>query len=294
MPGPRILVFGKSGQVATALARASAPFEVTALGRGEADLSTLDTIAAAIAAVRPAAVINAAAYTAVDAAEGDVAAAYALNRDAPAAMARVCADIGAPFVHISTDFVFDGTKGAPYLEADRVAPRSVYGASKAEGEAAVLAAGGGASIVRTSWVYAATGKNFVRTMLNLAATRDELRVVADQRGRPTFAPDLADALLKIAGARIEGDDAMAGFVHYANSGEAVWADLAEAAIEGGAARGLRSVPVTRITTAEFPTPARRPANSRLDIARFTRWAGQAPPQWTEALSRCLDEIYVKR
>lgn len=293
MPGPRILVFGKSGQVATALAHAPSSFEVTALGRGEADLSTLDTIAAAIAALRPAVVINAAAYTAVDAAEGDVAAAYALNRDAPAAMARVCADTATPFVHISTDFVFDGTKGAPYVESDPVAPRSVYGASKAEGEAAVLAAGGDISVVRTSWVYAATGKNFVCTMLNLAATRDEVRVVADQHGRPTYAPDLAGALLKIAGALIEGDDGAAGLIHYANSGEAVWADLAEAAIEGGAARGLRRVPVTRITTAEYPTPAQRPADSRLDLARFTRWAGEAPPQWREALARCLDEACVK-
>jgi dTDP-4-dehydrorhamnose reductase len=289
---PSLLILGRSGQVSRALAAAAmGRFAVRALGRDALDLARVDTIAPALDAARPAVVINAAAYTAVDLAESERDAAFLLNRDAPAAMAEACARLGAPLLHISTDFVFDGQGGAPYAETAPVSPLSVYGASKAAGEAAVLQSEARACVVRTSWVYDATGKNFVRTMLRLAGERDEVRVVADQRGRPTYAADLASALLTLAEALLDRDAQATGLMHFANSGEAVWADLAEAAIQGAAKRGARATPVVRITTDAYPTPARRPADSRLDLSRYERFAGAAPPEWRGALERCLNEMF---
>jgi dTDP-4-dehydrorhamnose reductase len=291
---PKILVLGAHGQVARALVAAANPMlSVLALGREDLDLNDLSQIRPAIAAAAPAVVINAAAYTAVDKAESDQVAALRLNRDAPAEAARVCAALAIPLIHISTDFVFDGTKGEPYIESDLLAPLNVYGRSKAEGEEAVAKAGGAFAIVRSSWLYAADGANFVRTILRLARERGAVRVVADQRGRPTWASDLAGALLLLAQRLLDGDPRAAGIFHYCNSGDATWADLAEAAIEGAARRGAAPAQVERIGAADYPTAAKRPPDSRLDCARFTALAGAPPPDWRASLEQCLDEMFQR-
>ena len=268
---------------------------IRVVGRPEFDFDRPETIAASFHAADPCLVINAAAYTAVDAAESDEAAAFRANRDGPAELARLCATAGIPLIHVSTDYVYDGEKPSAYVETDPVAPRSVYGASKLAGETAVLASGARAIILRTAWVYAATGRNFVRTMLNLAQTRDTLRVVADQQGCPTAAADLAGAILSIA-ARIEGqgwNDSWAGVFHAAGSGETTWHDLAEAVFQE-ASRHNAKVPahVVAITTEEFPTAARRPANSRLDCTHLLEVFGIRLPHWRDGLARTIDEIFA--
>lgn len=284
-----ILVLGRTGQVARALIAAGGA-GVASFGRDQLDLADISAIAPALREARPRIVINAAAFTAVDAAESEKDAAFRINRDAPGEIARVCTALDIPLVHISTDFVFDGKKGAPYVENDPVNPLNVYGESKAAGEAAVAAAGGKFAIVRTSWVYASDGGNFVRTILRLARERGHVRVVADQFGRPTWAADLAQALLLIARRLRDGDAGVAGVIHFCNSGDASWAEFAEAAIEGAVRRGAPAARVERITAAEFPTRARRPVDSRLDCAHFTKLSGAAPATWRAALERCLDEM----
>jgi dTDP-4-dehydrorhamnose reductase len=289
-----ILVTGGSGQLATALA-AQGGERVHLVGRPGFDFDRPETIAAAFHAATPWLVVNAAAYTAVDAAETDEPAALRANRDGPARLARLCAEAGIPLVHVSTDYVYSGDKPAPYVETDPVAPLGVYGASKLAGEAAVLASRARAIILRTAWVYAATGRNFVRTMLHLGQTRDTLRVVADQQGCPTAAADLAAAILSIA-ARLETDgwrDDFAGVCHAAGSGETTWHGLAQAVFEEAARHGAK-VPasVLPISTAEYPTPARRPANSRLDCARLEATFGIRLPHWRASLTRTIDEIFA--
>ncbi len=286
-----LLVLGRSGQVARELALL-APEEgwaATAVGRAEADLATAD-LAALLAAHRPALVVNAAAYTAVDRAETDEAAAFALNADLPARAARACADRGVPLVHISTDYVFDGSKPAPYVEDDPLAPLGVYGRSKAQGEAAVAAAGGPAAVVRTAWVYGAQGANFVRTMLRLAGEREEVGVVADQRGSPTWSREVALACLKLGDRLCGGDAAARGVVHAAGEGEASWAEVAQAVFAESAARGGPSARVRPLATAEYPTPARRPANSRLDSSRLKALTGWRPAPWRESLARVVEML----
>jgi dTDP-4-dehydrorhamnose reductase len=241
-------------------------------------------------------VVNAAAYTAVDKAETDSAAAYRANRDGPEALARLCAANGIPLIHVSTDYVYDGVKSSPYVETDAIGPRNVYGASKLAGEMAVMATGARAIILRTAWVYAATGSNFVRTMLRLAETEDKLKVVADQRGCPTAATDLASAILAIAG-RIEADgwdDARSGVFHAAGSGETTWHGFAVALFDE-ASRHKTKTPssVAAITTDEFPRPARRPANSRLDCTRLANLFDIRLPDWRDSLKRTVDEIFAK-
>ena len=272
-----ILVTGGAGQVASALAAASS--RVHRVGRPGFDFDRPDSLAAALDAIAPALVINAAAYTAVDAAETDREAAYRANRDGPALLARLCAARSVPLIHLSTDYVFDGAKGAPYREDDTPNPTGVYGASKHAGEAAVLDAGGCATIVRTSWVYAATGKNFVRTMLNLGKARDRLSVVADQRGCPTAADDLADALLLIADRMRAGWAAQyAGVFHAAGSGDTTWHGLASWVFETAARHGMTVPKVDPIRTEDWPTLARRPVDSRLDCTLLeTRFSIRLPP-----------------
>lgn len=289
-----ILVIGASGQLAQSLLEI-APEKVSLAGRAVIDLSDTGGLDAAIAAHAPSAVINAAAYTAVDKAESDAEAAFALNRDGPAGLARICAAGNIPLVHVSTDYVFDGSKDGVYWESDPKSPLGVYGRSKSDGEDAVLAAGGAAAIVRTSWVYSAIGGNFVKTMLRLAREgRAEVGVVADQHGRPTYAPDLAQACLA-ALAKLSADGAKAGGVyHFAGADDAVWADLAEATFAGAAARGGPAAAVKRITTAEYPTPAKRPANSRLDCTQFVAQFGFAPKPWRQSLEDCLDRLLGAR
>lgn len=287
----RILVIGHSGQLATALRKLELPrgLELEALGRDRFDLLKTALLHAKLRDLRPDIVINTAAFTAVDRAETETAAAFALNRDGPAALARACADLGAGLIHLSTDYVFDGAKAAPYLETDARAPLNTYGRSKAEGEDAVLASGAHAAIIRTSWVFAPHGQNFLRTMLRLAETRDEIAVVADQIGRPTAAADLAQACLAMALRALDRDPDSAGLFHYAGAGDASWADFAEAIFTEAAKAGARPARVKRITTAQYPTPARRPANSRLDTGKIRTALGITPRDWREACAICVRE-----
>jgi dTDP-4-dehydrorhamnose reductase len=287
-----ILVFGRSGQLASELARLGERTgrRIVCVGRAQCDLAAGGNPSPFFDAERPSAVINAAAYTAVDKAESELDAALRLNRDAPAALADLCAARGVPFIHVSTDYVFDGSKGAPYLETDLLAPLGAYGVSKAAGEAAVLAGGGVRAVVRTAWLWSVFGANFPKTMLRLAATREELGVVADQRGRPTSAAVAAQALLALADRMAQGDPAAQGLFHLSNAGDATWADFAEAIFASSARRGGPSARVKRITTAEYPTPAQRPADSRLDSGRLERLLGAPFPDWRDSLEAAMDEL----
>lgn len=294
--GP-ILVTGGEGQVARALEAVAASRvrqrAVRRVGRPAFDFDAPDTIAAVLNDVHPAVVVNAAAYTAVDKAETDADAAWRANRDGPALIAAWCAAAGVPLIHISTDYVFDGTKGSPYVETDATNPQGVYGASKLAGEQAVLAAAP-AIVLRTSWVYAAAGKNFVLTMLNAARKLDRLRVVADQRGCPTAAEDLAGAILGIVD-RLADDgwnDAWSGIYHAAGSGETTWHGLAMAVFQASAQRGGKVPDVEAISTSDWPTPARRPQDSRLDCTKLTVTFGQTLPDWRESVARVVDLITV--
>ena len=292
MAARHILVTGGRGQLASALG-AAPTLPVQVVGRPDFDFDRPDTISSAFHAVEPWLVVNAAAYTAVDAAEKDAAAAFRANRDGPAELARLCARAGIPLIHISTDYVFDGTKGAPYVETDPVAPQCVYGVSKLAGEQAVLAACPRAVVLRTSWIYAPAGKNFVLTMLNLGRARDRLTVVADQKGCPTAAGDLAAAILAMAG-RIEEsgwDDAYAGVFHAAGAGWTTWHGLATAVFDEAGRQGMPAPRVDPIATADWPTPARRPADSRLDCGKLAAVWGVALPEWRASLRRTVAEIY---
>ncbi|MEA2772599.1 MAG: dTDP-4-dehydrorhamnose reductase [Acetobacteraceae bacterium] len=293
MTGP-ILVTGGNGQLASALTTSAASGTVRRVGRPDFDFDRPETIEAAFRTAAPHLVVNAAAYTAVDAAETDVDAAYRANRDGPAILARLCAEADIPLIHVSTDYVFDGTKPDPYTEADPVAPQGVYGASKLAGEQAVMAAGGKAIILRTAWVYAATGKNFVRTMLTVGKTRDRLTVVADQFGCPTTAVDLSDAILAIA-ARLRAtgwQPAYHGIFHAAGSGATTWFGLAAATFEEAGRHGAKVPDLAPIATADWPTPAKRPANSRLDCTRLHDVFGIRLPQWRDSLTRTVETIFA--
>jgi dTDP-4-dehydrorhamnose reductase len=286
-----ILVTGGTGQLASALAMRP---DIVCVGRPRFDFDQPETISAIFAEVAPRLVINAAAYTAVDAAETNPDAAYRANRDGPELLARLCAAAGIPLIHVSTDYVFDGTKPAPYVEADPVAPQGVYGSSKLAGEHAVLATGVRAIILRTAWVYHATGKNFVRTMLTVGKTRDRLTVVADQIGCPTTAADLAAAILAIAD-RLDAsgwESAYQGVFHAAGSGETSWHGLALATFQEAARHGAKIPEITPIATADWPTPAKRPANSRLDCTRLNDVFGVVMPQWRDSLARTVDQIFA--
>lgn len=290
MPGP-ILVFGRSGQVARELAELGeqAGRAMVFAGRETLDLAEHGQIEGLIARIGPSAVINAAAYTAVDKAESEADAAYALNRDAPAAMARACAARGLPFVHFSTDYVFDGALDRPYVETDPTGPTGVYGASKLAGEQAVMAVGGAAIILRTSWVYSVHGANFVKTMLRLAATRDAVGVVGDQLGRPTWARDCAEAAL-VALDALGSDPGLAGVYHLSGGGDATWAQFAAATFEISAQRGGPTAQVNPITTADYPTPAKRPANSRLDCGKIQAALHWRARPWRESLAACMTKM----
>ncbi len=278
-----ILVTGGTGQLATALARA-APDRVRVVGRPVLDFDRPETIDALFAAP-PATLVNAAAWTAVDAAESEPEAAKRANTDAPARLATLCAQYGTRLIHISTDYVFDGAKGAPYVEDDAPNPTGVYGATKLAGESAVRAACPDAVILRTSWVYAENGRNFVRTMLNAARQRPELRVVADQRGCPTNADDLAQAILAIAAQPGAG-----GTYHAAGTGEVTWHGFAQAIFKAASAHGWPAPVLHAITTADYPTPARRPADSRLDCGRLASDLRVRLPDWRPSLHRAVGAI----
>ncbi|MBF9035281.1 dTDP-4-dehydrorhamnose reductase [Rhodobacterales bacterium HKCCE2091] len=277
-----ILVFGRSGQVATTLRENP---DVVTLGRDEADLSDPEACAAAIHDRRPVAVINAAAYTAVDRAEEEETLAHVVNAEAPGAMARAAAEREVPFVHISTDYVFDGSGTRPWQTDDATGPLGAYGRTKLAGEEAIRAAGGVHAILRTSWVFSSTGGNFVKTMLRLGAERDALRIVNDQVGGPTPAPAIADACMTIARTLVD-DPSKTGTYHFSGTPDVSWADFAQAIFEEA---GL-TCEITGIPTADYPTPAARPANSRLDCGALNDQFGIARPDWRTALGPIVAEL----
>jgi dTDP-4-dehydrorhamnose reductase len=280
-----VLVFGKTGQVALELARIMP--DARFLGRDEADLTDPAACAAAIAASGAGTIINAAAYTAVDQAETDTETARTVNAAAPGAMARAAAAGGIPFLHVSTDYVFSGSGDRPWREDDPTGPLGAYGRTKLEGERLVAEAGGPHAILRTAWVFSAHGRNFVRTMLRLADTRDTLGVVADQHGGPTSAAAIAGALAVIAAAFRAGRG-QSGIFHFAGAPSVTWADFAEAVF--AAADLPRKPRVDRIATADFPTPARRPANSRLDCSRIRQVYAIEQPDWRADLAGVVKEL----
>lgn len=290
----KILVIGRSGQLARALAHLDP--SLTFWGRDALDLADPGPVGERIAAFAPDLVINAAAYTAVDQAESEREMAFAVNEAGVGAVAEAAAGAGAPLIHVSTDYVYPGAGDRPYRETDETAPVNVYGASKLAGEQAALAANPRTAILRTAWVYAPWGKNFVRTMLRLARNRDALRIVADQRGQPTSALDLARACLAIAPrlAAAAADDPVWGPTHFAGAGPTTWADFAAAIFAKAEGSLIERAPrIERIGTADYPTPAARPANSTLDLARFEHLFGFAPRGWPEALEETLGMITVE-
>ncbi|GJE28104.1 dTDP-4-dehydrorhamnose reductase [Methylobacterium organophilum] len=287
-----ILILGGAGQVGTELQAFPWPEGVRLSAPDRASLDITDEAAvAATVAERPwAAVINTAAYTAVDKAESEVGAAWRLNALAPAYLAAATARAGIPLVHVSTDYVFDGAGEGAYAPDAPIGPRSVYGASKAAGEMAVRSAHPRHAIVRTAWVVSPHRGNFVKTMLRLAGERDTLTVVADQHGCPTSAADLAAALATIALRLARDPQAPTGTFHCVNDGVTTWHGFAQAIVAGSARRGGRSIPVEGIPTSAYPTPARRPANSQLSTASLTEAYGIQPRPWQSALDDILDRL----
>lgn len=291
----KVFVAGNAGQLARALIdlTLASRIELMALGRPELDLETKAGVER-IEAFAPDVIINAAAYTAVDAAERDAAQAFAVNREGAAWLAGIAAERGVPFVHVSTDYVFDGAKTSAYVEDDETGPLGVYGRSKLEGEQAVLRAYPRAIVCRTAWVYSPYGNNFVKTMLRLARERDELRVVDDQVGNPTSAHDIAAALLVVA-EKVYVDPAPSfnGVFHLTAQGETTWCGFAREIMRIAGALRHRSVPVAPITTEDYPTPAKRPANSRLDCAKLQRAFGVRLPHWQESLSMTVSRLVAE-
>ncbi|MBT2768146.1 dTDP-4-dehydrorhamnose reductase [Stenotrophomonas sp. ISL-67] len=294
-----VLVFGGNGQLGQELLRALAPLgPVVATTRSGlladgspcevADFNAPDALTAVLERIQPAVVVNAAAYTAVDRAEGERDAAWRANAEAPGVIARWCAAAGVPLVHYSTDYVFDGQGRRPYREDDATAPLGVYGESKLAGEDAVRAAGGRHLIFRTAWVYASHSANFLRTMLRVGAERDVLRVVADQVGTPTPAALIAD----VTAQALQHPGALSGTWHLTAEGETSWHGFAEAIFAEAVAAGklARAPTVEAITTAEYPTPAKRPAYSHLDVARIQSDFGIALPSWQDGLKRVIAEM----
>lgn len=297
----KLLVTGAGGQLATELVRRAGVHQVIALAQTELDITDAAAVFRAVENIAPDAVVNAAAYTAVDRAESEVEIAFAANRDGPAHLAAVCVARGIPLLHVSTDYVFDGTKAGAYTEQDPPGPGplGVYGQSKAKGEAAVRAVLPEHIILRPSWIFSAHGNNFVKTMLKLAGERDELRVVADQHGCPTAAGDLAAAILVMLAHAVEHDGCW-GTYHFCQPEATTWHGFAEAIIDeariidqaaGTQSRALVRVQnIVPITTAEYPTPARRPANSVLDCAKLTSVFGIHPRPWRASLHQVIQEL----
>ncbi len=285
--GTGILLFGKDGQLGRALLATlqgigDATGPVTAMGRSEADFADTESIRQTVLDLRPRIILNAAAYTAVDKAESEPELAMRINTTTVGAMGQAAAAVGARVVHYSTDYVFDGTKASPYVETDATAPLNIYGESKLAGENALLGSGAQAIVLRTSWVYAAVGKNFLHTMLRLGRERDELRIVDDQTGAPTAAEDLAAATVRI----LQNWHQQSGVYHATAQGQVSWAGFA-AEIFSMAGIGAKVVP---IPAAEYPTPARRPANSRLNCAKLLADFGVQLPPWQQGLGQVMQNI----
>ena len=291
----RIVVSGVAGQVARSLVERGMALGhvVLPLGRPHLDLASGDAeaIRAVLEMTRPEAIVSAAAYTAVDKAESEPELAFAINATGAGHVAQAAASLGVPLVQLSTDYVFSGDGSRAWREDDPTGPQGVYGATKLAGERAILAACPNSAVLRTAWVYSPFGSNFVKTMLRLAETRDEVGVVADQIGNPTSALDIADGVLAVAANLIgRADPALRGVFHMAGAGEASWADLAEAVFAASAARGGSAAQVRRIAASDYPTPARRPANSRLDCTRLAEIHGVRLPQWRGSLETVIDRL----
>lgn len=284
-----ILVTGKQGQLARSLASANRK-DLVCVGRPDLDFTMPGSLAAVLDAAKPDAVINAAAYTFVDKAESDAAAAFAINRDGPAELARLCAARGIVLIHVSTDCVFDGEKAGPYEPDDPPAPLGVYGQSKWEGELAVAEACPQHLIVRVSWVFSEYAGSFVRTMLTLAQTRDEVTVVDDQVGYPTYCPDLAAGLLTMADAALKPGFAGWGTYHLAGLDEMDRASMADAVFAASRHAGGPSAQVIGVPTAEYPTPAKRPLNARLASTRALRTFGLRLPDWNAGLQKSVQVL----
>lgn len=288
----RIAVTGLTGQVVSALIeRAPADVEITALGRPQLDLGLRHAVLANLRHSGCAAIVNAAAYTAVDKAESEPDVAMRVNGEGAGHVAEAAAELKVPLLHLSTDYVFDGTLDRPYREDDAACPTGAYGRSKLAGENRIAAAHDNHVILRTAWVYSPYGANFVKTMLRLGETRDEVGVVSDQLGNPTSAIDIADALVLLARRLVSDRSAdLRGVFHLTGAGEASWADVAETTFTIAESAGRRPVRVKRITTAEYPTPARRPANSRLDNTKLEARHGIALPHWRLSLESCVARL----
>ena len=283
----KILLFGKTGQVASAIEALQSPsLEVNALARTDADFEDPEACAERVRALACNAIVIAAAYTAVDRAEGDEKTAQTLNATTPGAIARAAAMRGVPVIHLSSDYVFDGTAGAPYCEDDAPGPINAYGRTKLAGEQALLASGAHGAIIRTSWVFATRGHNFLRTMLRLAGTREAVSVVDDQVGAPTPASAIAEAAVTLAQGLANGARPMEIY-HFQGAPAASWADFAEAIFSAWAARGRRRPDLTRIATAQYPTPARRPLRTVLDCSRIQRVFGISQPDWRAYIGEAI-------
>lgn len=283
----KILITGKNGQVGHSLVNLlTDKVAVLALDSSELDITNRNAVFQTALSFKPDVIINAAAYTAVDKAESERDRAFAVNELGPKYLAEAAQEVGAAFLHLSTDYVFDGQGSRPYKETDATAPQSVYGESKLAGEQAALAACPRSVIVRTAWVFGEHGNNFVKTMLRLGAQRDSLSIVADQYGAPTYAGDIAAMLLKIADHIIGGQPTEYGIYHYSGSPYVSWFEFAQAIFTMAKQQGLlnRIPALSAITTADYPTPAKRPANSRLDLTKIKQSFGVKPSDWQAALS----------
>lgn len=290
----RIALTGSRGQVATALQEQAARggHEVVCLARPEFDLARPGSAYELLAKVRPDILVSAAAYTAVDLAETQRDDAFLVNADGPGVLAQASARLDIPVLHLSTDYVFDGLKKIPYVENDPAGPRSVYGASKLAGEIAVAAANPRHVILRTAWVYSHEGKNFLRTMLRLAQNNPVVRVVSDQFGCPTYATDIANTLLEVARQTVGQKQSFGGFgtFHMASSGDTSWAGFAQAIFAIARAENRPSAQVVGIATADYPTPATRPENSRLNCQKLHECFGLTLPHWYDGTNRCISRI----
>lgn len=287
----KLLVTGREGQVARSLAERAGAHELVFAGRPGLDLSNPDSISRSIAEIRPELVISAAAYTAVDKAEDEPELAMQVNGVAPGIIGRAAAEIGAPVLHLSTDYVFDGSGTEPKREDDPTGPIGVYGKTKLAGEEALANSGARYAILRTAWVYSPFGANFVKTMLRLAEGRDALNVVADQFGNPTSALDIADALMAVVANWQDGARKGANRIyHFAGTGATNWADLARAIFAESKRLGGPTCEVSGIPSSDYPTKAERPANSRLDSSAFAEAYGFAAPRWEASLRTTVERV----
>jgi dTDP-4-dehydrorhamnose reductase len=292
----KIIVTGHKGMLGSDLLPLlrDAGFDVVGLDVDEMDITNHDDVMGHFQGIHPELVINCAAYTAVDRAESDVDAAFAVNRDGPRNLAQACHSFKIPLIHISTDYVFDGTTAGAYCEVDTINPLGVYGASKWEGEECIRANLDRHVIIRTAWLYGVNGNNFVKTMIRLSNERDEIRVVSDQQGCPTWTRDLAAAIVKVSERiQADGNGTPWGTYHYCGSGKTTWYDFTKSIIENKNRKELsgRAVKITRIGTCDYPTPAKRPECSALDCSKIIENFGIKPRLWQEALEMMFDELY---